>query len=56
MATQVKSGLWRRVVLLSYEFWKCDEGGNPNIVGKRYQMNDRLHNVIGVLPPMPAIS
>ncbi|MBZ5726587.1 MAG: ABC transporter permease [Acidobacteriia bacterium] len=41
------------VLLLSYEFWKQVERGNPNIVGKVYRMNDRPHIVIGVLPPIP---
>jgi putative ABC transport system permease protein len=41
------------VLLLSYEFWKTSEGGNPNVIGKRYEMNDRPHIVIGVLPPIP---
>src|SRR5262249_35465451 len=41
------------VLLLSYEFWKQHEHGDPNIVGKSYQMNDRVHTVIGVLPPVP---
>jgi putative ABC transport system permease protein len=41
------------VLLLSYEFWKTAERGNPNVVGKRYEMNDRPHIVIGVLPPIP---
>ena len=41
------------VLLLSYEFWKQSEHGDPNIVGKVYQMNDRPHTVIGVLPPIP---
>jgi putative ABC transport system permease protein len=41
------------VLLLSYEFWKKHEGGDPNIVGKKYEMNDRVHTVIGVLPPVP---
>ncbi len=41
------------VLLLSYEFWKTAEGGNPNVVGKRYEMNDKPHIVIGVLPPIP---
>ncbi len=41
------------VLLLSYEFWKTAEGGNPNVIGKRYEMNDRPHIVIGVLPPIP---
>ena len=41
------------MLLLSYEFWKTAEGGNPNVIGKRYEMNDRPHIVIGVLPPIP---
>ena len=41
------------VLLLSYEFWKTTEHGDPNILGKVYQMNDRPHTVIGVLPPIP---
>jgi putative ABC transport system permease protein len=41
------------VLLLSYEFWKKNEHGDPNVVGKRYEMNDRPHVVIGVLPPIP---
>ncbi len=41
------------VLLLSYEYWKKHEGGDPNIAGKSYEMNDRVHTVIGVLPPVP---
>jgi putative ABC transport system permease protein len=41
------------VLLLSYEFWKQHEGGDPNIVGKTFEMNDRVHTVIGVLPQVP---
>ncbi len=41
------------VLLLSYEYWKMHERGDPNIVGKTFQMNDRVHTVIGVLPPVP---
>lgn len=41
------------VLILSYEFWKKQEGGDPNIIGRKYQMNDRAHIVIGVLPPIP---
>ena len=28
-------------------------GGDPAIVGKTFEMNDRIHTVIGVLPPVP---
>lgn len=41
------------VLLLSYEYWTRHERGDPNIVGKRFEMNDRVHTVIGVLPPVP---
>ena len=41
------------VLLLSYEFWKQSENGDTGVVGKTYEMNDRVHTVIGVLPPLP---
>jgi len=41
------------VLLLSYEFWLGSQRGDPNIVGKTFKMNDKLHTVIGVLPPVP---
>ena len=41
------------VLVLSYEYWKGRHGGDPNIVGKVFQMNNRPHTVIGVLPPIP---
>ncbi len=41
------------VLLLSYEYWKQHAGGDPNIVGRTFEMNDRVHTVIGVLPPVP---
>ena len=40
-------------LLLSYEYWQQRQNGDPNIVGKTFRMNDRIHNVIGVLPPVP---
>jgi predicted permease len=41
------------VLLVSYEFWKNSLGGDPNIVGKTFRMNDKTHTIIGVLPPVP---
>lgn len=41
------------VLLLSYKYWKQYHGGDPNIVGKAFKMNDRMHTVIGVLPQIP---
>jgi len=41
------------VLILSYDYWKTRHGGDPNIVGTVFQMNNRPHTVIGVLPPIP---
>src|ERR1700688_2364714 len=41
------------VLLLSYEYWKQHCAGDPKIVGRTFEMNDRVHTVIGVLPPVP---
>ncbi len=41
------------VFLLSYSYWQSKFGGDPNIVGQVFQMNDRPHTVIGVLPNVP---
>jgi putative ABC transport system permease protein len=41
------------VVLLSYGFWMEKLGGDPSVVGTTFTMNDKVHTVIGVLPPLP---
>jgi len=41
------------VIVLSYEFWQRALGGDPNVVGRTFTMNDRIHTVIGVLPFLP---
>jgi len=41
------------VLILSYEYWRNKFGGDPNIVGKVFEMNDKPHTVVGVLPPVP---
>jgi len=41
------------VLLLSYKYWKNQQGGDPHVIGKVFQMNNRPHTVIGVLPPIP---
>jgi putative ABC transport system permease protein len=43
----------RPVLILSYEFWQRSFGGDPNIVGRSYSMNDKQHVVVGILPPIP---
>jgi len=41
------------VLVLSYEYWVKNFGRDPKIVGRTFEMNDRVHTVIGVLPPLP---
>jgi putative ABC transport system permease protein len=41
------------VLVLSHKYWKTRFGGDPNIIGKVFQMNNRADTVIGVLPPIP---
>ena len=42
------------VVVLSYRFWRERLGNDSTIIGKTVEMTDRLHTVIGILPPLPA--
>ncbi len=41
------------VLILSYEYWQRAYRADPGIVGKTFTMNDRAHEVVGVLAPMP---
>jgi predicted permease len=41
------------VLILSHTYWRTRFGGDPNIVGQVFEMNDRPHRVIGVLPNVP---
>jgi putative ABC transport system permease protein len=41
------------VLVLSHRYWERSLGGDPNIVGKVFRMNDKPHTVVGVLPPVP---
>src|SRR5262249_17198914 len=36
-----------------YEYWKNVFGADADIIGKTLEMNDRIHTVVGVLPPVP---
>jgi predicted permease len=40
-------------IILSHEFWQREFGGDPAIVGATFEMNDRIHTVVGVLPKVP---
>jgi putative ABC transport system permease protein len=41
------------VLVLSHTYWRTRFGGDPNIVGQVFEMNDQPHRVIGVLPNVP---
>ncbi|KAF0247613.1 MAG: ABC efflux pump inner membrane subunit, partial [bacterium] len=41
------------VLILSYKYWQKNHKADKDIVGKIFNMNDRPHRVIGVLPPIP---
>lgn len=41
------------VLVLSYKYWQQSHGGDPKIVGRVFEMNNRSHVVIGVLPSIP---
>lgn len=41
------------VLVLSHGYWQRSFGGDPAIVGRAFEMNDKPHTVVGVLPPIP---
>ena len=41
------------VLVLGHSYWQTRFGGDRSIVGQVFEMNDRPHTVIGVLPPVP---
>jgi predicted permease len=41
------------VLVLSYSYWQKKFGGDRSIVGQVFEMNDRPHTVVGVLPNVP---
>jgi putative ABC transport system permease protein len=41
------------VLILSNKYWRSRHGADTNIVGKVFQMNNRPHTVVGVLPEIP---
>jgi putative ABC transport system permease protein len=41
------------VLVLSHRYWKDRFGGDPSVVGRVFEMNNRPHTVVGVLPDFP---
>lgn len=42
------------LILLSHRYWQEHFNGRDNVVGLSLEMNNAVHKVIGVLPPLPA--
>src|SRR6185503_18883792 len=42
------------VVVLTHTFWMEQFHGDPSIIGAKFTMNDKVHTVVGVLPPIPS--
>ncbi len=41
------------VLVLGYEYWREKFGGDPAVIGRVLEMNNRPHSVVGVLPAYP---
>ncbi len=41
------------LLLLGHEYWQRRYQGDPGVVGRLVEMNDRPHRIVGVLPPLP---
>ena len=41
------------MLVLGHSYWQTKFGGDPNIIGQVFEMNDRPHRVVGVLPQVP---
>ncbi len=41
------------VLVLGHSYWRTKFGADTNIIGQMFEMNDRPHTVVGVLPAVP---
>ncbi|HSR51037.1 MAG TPA: ABC transporter permease [Acidobacteriota bacterium] len=41
------------IVVLSHEYWKGRLGGDPGVLDKLIKIDDKMHEVVGVLPAIP---
>ncbi|HYA97769.1 MAG TPA: ABC transporter permease [Methylomirabilota bacterium] len=41
------------VLMLSYAYWQKAFGGDVTVLNRKFTMNDRVHTVVGILPPLP---
>ncbi|HET8648354.1 MAG TPA: ABC transporter permease, partial [Vicinamibacteria bacterium] len=41
------------LLVLSHSYWQQRLGADPHVIGRHFEMNDRVHTVVGVLPALP---
>lgn len=46
-----EAGVGEAVLVFSHEYWMGRFGGDPTVLGREFKMNDRIHTVVGILPP-----
>jgi putative ABC transport system permease protein len=39
------------VFVISYQFWRNEFGGDPQILGKSFVLDDRVTTLVGIMPP-----
>lgn len=42
------------VIVLSHRYWQERFGSDYQVIGRQVTMNDRVHTIVGVLPPLPS--
>ena len=45
--------LHNETLVISWNFWKNQLGGDPNVIGRTLRLEDVASTIVGVLPPMP---
>jgi putative ABC transport system permease protein len=38
------------IAILGYKFWQRQFGGDPNVIGRKLHLNDRIRTVVGIMP------
>jgi predicted permease len=46
---------WRRVVVLSWDFWQTRLGGRADVLGQALTLDDEPHVIVGILPKGAAL-
>jgi putative ABC transport system permease protein len=50
LATEDEDVGRNQVVVLGYDLWRRDFGGDPQVIGRRIKLNDDDYTVVGVMP------